>query len=198
MKRDTTEFVKCCHTYQTHANLIHTHPMSLQDMSTQQLFHTQELDLISPIHPPSNGYIWILVATEYFTKWVEVIPLKKATGPAMANFIKEHILCCFGIPYKIVSDNGTPFINKDVRAIIEYYKSSIEGLPLITFKGMDKRKQPIGSCQEFLATWCLTILEVGIGFFLIHFGLKEALPKWKLAFRHFLWYMEPRPSHQWS
>ena len=34
MKRDATEFVKCCHTCQTHANLIHTHPMSLQDMST--------------------------------------------------------------------------------------------------------------------------------------------------------------------
>ena len=105
-----------------HANLIHTHPMSLQDISTPWPFHTWGLNLISPIHPPSNGYIWILVATEYFTKWVEAIPLKRATGLAMANFIKEHILCRFGIPYKIVSDNGTPFINKDVRAITEYYK----------------------------------------------------------------------------
>ena len=122
MKRDTTEFGKCYHPYQMHANLIHTHPMSLQDISTPWPFHTWGLNLIGPIHLPSNGYIWILVATEYFTKWVEAIPLKRATGLAMANFIKEHILCRFGIPYKIVSDNGTPFINKDVRAITEYYK----------------------------------------------------------------------------
>ena len=41
---------------------------------------------------------------------------------ALANFIKEHILCPFGISYKIVSNNGTSFINKDIWAIIEYYK----------------------------------------------------------------------------
>ena len=122
MKRNTVEFVKCCHTCQTHANLIHTHPMSLQGMSTPWPFHNWGLDLIGPIHPPSNGYIWILVTTEYFTKWVEAIPLKRATGPTVANFIKEHILCHFGISYKIVSDNGTPFVNKDVQAITEYYK----------------------------------------------------------------------------
>jgi hypothetical protein len=84
-------------------------------------FHTWGLDLIGPINPPSNGCIWILVATEYFTKWVEAIPLKRATGAAVANFIREHIVCCFGIPHRIISDNDTPFINKDVRRVVEQY-----------------------------------------------------------------------------
>ena len=55
------------------------------------------------------------MATKYFTKWVEAIPLKKATSLAVANFIREHIICRFGIPHKIFTDNGTPFVNKDVR-----------------------------------------------------------------------------------
>jgi ribonuclease HI len=114
MKRDAAEFVKSCHTCQVHSNLIHTHPTSLQNMTTPWPFHTWGLDLIGPINPPSNGCIWILVATEYFTKWVEAIPLKKATGAAVVNFIREHIMCRFGIPHRIISDNGTPFINKDV------------------------------------------------------------------------------------
>uniref|UniRef100_A0A2N9HSG7 Integrase catalytic domain-containing protein n=1 Tax=Fagus sylvatica TaxID=28930 RepID=A0A2N9HSG7_FAGSY len=59
---------------------------------------------------------------EYFTKWVEAIPLKKATGVAIANFIRELIICRFGIPHKIVTDNGTPFINKDVRAMTKHYR----------------------------------------------------------------------------
>ena len=42
---------------------------------------------MGPINPPSNGHIWILAAIEYFTKWVEAIPLKKVAGAAMANFI---------------------------------------------------------------------------------------------------------------
>ena len=54
--------------------------------------HTLELDLVGPVNPPSYGYIWILVATEYLTKWAETIPLSKATGRAMVNFIKENII----------------------------------------------------------------------------------------------------------
>jgi ribonuclease HI len=122
MKRDTADFVKACHTCQMQANLIHTHPTNLQNMATPWPFHTWGLDLIGPINPPSGGYIWILAATEYFTKWVEAIPLRKATGAAVANFIREHIITRFGIPHKIISDNGTPFVNKDVREVLEHYR----------------------------------------------------------------------------
>jgi hypothetical protein len=61
------------------------------------------------------------MATEYFTKWVEAIPLRKETGAAIANFIREHIVTRFGIPYKLISDNDTSFINKDVREVLEHY-----------------------------------------------------------------------------
>uniref|UniRef100_A0A2N9HXB3 Uncharacterized protein n=1 Tax=Fagus sylvatica TaxID=28930 RepID=A0A2N9HXB3_FAGSY len=80
------------------------------------------LYLIGPINPSSGGCIWILVATEYFTKWVEAIPLRKATGAAVANFIREHIITRFGIPHKIISDNGTPFVNKNVKEVLEHYR----------------------------------------------------------------------------
>uniref|UniRef100_A0A2N9EDF9 Integrase catalytic domain-containing protein n=1 Tax=Fagus sylvatica TaxID=28930 RepID=A0A2N9EDF9_FAGSY len=122
MKKDTADFVKSCHTCQLQANLIHTHPTSLQNMATPWPFHTWGLDLIGSINPPSGGYIWILVATEYFSKWVETIPLRKATGAAVANFIREHIITRFGIPHKIISDNGTPFVNKSVREVLEHYR----------------------------------------------------------------------------
>ena len=125
MKKDAVDFVKTCHTCQVQTNLIHTHPTSLQNMATSWPFHTWGLDLISPINPISGGYIWILMATEYFTKWVEAIPLRKASGVVVANFIREHIISRFGIPYKLISDNGTPFINKDVRdvrEVLEHYQ----------------------------------------------------------------------------
>ena len=122
MKKDAADFVKACHTCQVQTNLIHTDPTSLQNMATPWPFHTCGLDLIGLINPASTGYIWILVATKYFTKWVEVIPLRKATGAAVANFIRENIITHFGIPYKLISDNGTPFINKDVREVLEHYQ----------------------------------------------------------------------------
>ncbi|CAL9017729.1 unnamed protein product [Prunus brigantina] len=101
MKKDAHDFVKRCHTCQIHANLSHKPPTLLQDMRTPWPFHTWGLDLIGTIHPPSDDYIWILTATEYFTKWVEAIPLRKATGAAVSNFIREYIVCRFGIPYNM-------------------------------------------------------------------------------------------------
>ena len=62
------------------------------------------------------------MATEYFTKWVETIPLRKATDGAMANFIKKNIIVRFGVPYRIISDNGMPFVNIEVRKMQEFYQ----------------------------------------------------------------------------
>ena len=90
-------------------------------MTTPWPFYTRGLDLIGPINPPSNGYIWILAAIEYFTKWVKAIPLKKAIGAAVANFVRGHIITRFGIPKRLISDNGTPFINKDMKELTEAY-----------------------------------------------------------------------------
>jgi hypothetical protein len=55
--------------------------------------------LIGQINPPSSkGYKFVLLATDYFTKWVEAIPLKKVTSENMVEFVKEHIIYRFGIP----------------------------------------------------------------------------------------------------
>ena len=40
----------------------------------------------------------------------------------MANFIKENIIVRFGVPHKIISNNGTPFVNSDVRRMLEFYQ----------------------------------------------------------------------------
>uniref|UniRef100_A0A2N9FCC3 Integrase catalytic domain-containing protein n=1 Tax=Fagus sylvatica TaxID=28930 RepID=A0A2N9FCC3_FAGSY len=157
MKKDTADFVKSCHTCQLQANLIHTHPTSLQNMATPWPFHTWGLDLIGPINPSSGGCIWILVATEYFTKWVEAIPLRKATGAAVAavantfSSIPQHIITRFGIPHKIISDNGTPFVNKNVKEVWSIIESSTADLRLITLKAMDRRRQLIACLLRILS-----------------------------------------------
>jgi hypothetical protein len=53
-----------------------------------------------------------VVATDYFTKWVEAIPLKEVTTANMIDFIQEHIIYRFGIPQIITTDQGKMFISK--------------------------------------------------------------------------------------
>ena len=121
MKKDAAFFVRKCHACQIHDNLLHRPTYALQDMHTPCPFHTWGLDLIGPIRPTSNRYIWIITATEYFTKWVEAVPLRNATGAVIANFIREYLVSRFGISYKIVSDNETPFVNKQVHCMFVGY-----------------------------------------------------------------------------
>ena len=68
-------------------------------------FRGWRIDLIGQIFLlSSKGHKFILVATDYFTKWVEAIPLKMVTSKSMVDFVKEHIVYHFRIPQTITTD----------------------------------------------------------------------------------------------
>ncbi|KAL5541953.1 hypothetical protein UlMin_009663 [Ulmus minor] len=106
MEKDAMGYAQKCQNCQLFGNKIHAPSVNLHPVNTPWPFHTWALDLIGPISPPSRGRIWILTATENFTKWAEAVPLKKATSEAIAMFILEHIICRFGVPRRILTDNG--------------------------------------------------------------------------------------------
>ena len=69
--------------------------------------------------PSSKGYRFVLVATDYFTKWTEAVPLKHMTHKEAIEFITKHIIHRFGIPQTLTTDQGSSFISKEVRAFAE-------------------------------------------------------------------------------
>jgi hypothetical protein len=74
------------------------------------------MDMIDKINPLfSKGHQYILTIIDYFTKWVEVIPMKSVTSKDVINFIKEHIIHRFGIPQTITTDGGSVFISEEFR-----------------------------------------------------------------------------------
>jgi hypothetical protein len=80
------------------------------------------LDFIGKIHPPSvKGHCFVIVATDYFTKWTEAIPLKNMTHKEVIGFITEHIIHRFGIPQTLTTDQGSSFVAKEVRDFVNYY-----------------------------------------------------------------------------
>jgi hypothetical protein len=72
------------------------------------------LDFVGKIRPPSSkGHCFVIVATDYFTKWTEAIPLKNMTHREVIEFIPGHIIHRFGIPQDLITYQGTSFISKE-------------------------------------------------------------------------------------
>ena len=66
-----------------------------------------DMDVIRPITPKaSNGHRFIFVVIDYFTKWVEAASYASVTKSVVAHFIKREIICQYGLPKRIISDNG--------------------------------------------------------------------------------------------
>ena len=53
--------------------------------------------------------MWILTATDYFTKWVEVVPTRQAIDAMIIEFLISNIMSRFGCPRKIVTNNARAF-----------------------------------------------------------------------------------------
>ncbi|KAL0427853.1 UNVERIFIED_CONTAM: hypothetical protein Slati_2960100 [Sesamum latifolium] len=63
------------------------------------------IDIVGPF-PLARQKKFLLVAIDYFTKWVEAEPLSRITETKVMKFIWRNLICRFGLPREIISDNG--------------------------------------------------------------------------------------------
>jgi hypothetical protein len=81
------------------------------------------LDFIGQIHPSSSkGHRFMLIATDYFMKWTEAVPLKNMTHKEVIEFITEHIIHRFSIPQTLTTDQGTSFTSSQAHEFTNSYK----------------------------------------------------------------------------
>lgn len=70
----------------------------------------------------SNRHKFILIAIDYFTKWVEVVSYANVTKQVVVRFLKNNIICRYGIPNKIIIDNGSNLSNKTMKELYANFK----------------------------------------------------------------------------
>jgi hypothetical protein len=91
----------------------------------------------------SNGYRWVLTATDYFTRWVEAIPMKKETEEVVMSFLEDRIITRFGTPAKITTDNAKAFSSLSLAEFSSSTGSSCLILPTTIPREMDWQNQVI-------------------------------------------------------
>ncbi|XP_022040192.1 uncharacterized protein K02A2.6-like [Helianthus annuus] len=112
MHRDTTEQQRKCDSCQIHAPVPKSPKHDLVPISSAWPFYKWGMDIVGPFPPAKGGVKFLLVAIDYFTKWPVVKPLKKITGKQVIDFVWENIICHYGLPGVLVTDNGKQFAEK--------------------------------------------------------------------------------------
>ena len=107
IEKDCIQIVRQYHQCQIHGNLNHLPPIVLNSLSSPWPFAAWGIDIIGEIRPnASNGHKYIVVAIDYFSRWIEVESFRTLKAKQMAKFIEKSLICRYGIPHHIVIDNG--------------------------------------------------------------------------------------------
>ncbi|RDY12557.1 Gypsy retrotransposon integrase-like protein 1, partial [Mucuna pruriens] len=106
LELDCYQYVWKCIKCQIHADHINVAPSILHNMTSPWPFSMWGINVIGPIEPKaSNGHRFILVAIDYFTKWVEATSYSTVTHNVVVKFIKRDIICRYGLLAHIITDN---------------------------------------------------------------------------------------------
>ena len=71
--------------------------------------------------PPCFNNLYILLAVDYVSKWVEVIPTRTNDASVAAQFLRNHVFSRLDTPRPLITDNGTHFFNKIIDKVLHKY-----------------------------------------------------------------------------
>jgi hypothetical protein len=122
MVADCFRYYKGCEECQKHEDVQLMPATFLHPIIKPWPFRGWGFYFIGKIHAPlTKGHCFVIVATDYFTKWTEAIPLKNMTHKEVIGFITEHIIHRFDITQTLTTDQGTSFVAKEVRDFVNSY-----------------------------------------------------------------------------
>ncbi|XP_056688165.1 uncharacterized protein [Spinacia oleracea] len=122
METDCYRFIKTCPKCQIFSNLNHLPPLELYTFTSPWPFSTWGIDIIGKITPTGvGGHEYVLVAIDYFIKWVKACSFSQITAKHVAKFLERNIFCRYGVPHEIISDQGSHF-RAEVQELLEKYR----------------------------------------------------------------------------
>ncbi|KAL4297162.1 hypothetical protein GQ457_12G011620 [Hibiscus cannabinus] len=123
LHRDAQLFCQQCDRCQRTGNISRRNEMPLQNILEVELFDVWGIDFMGPF-PSSFGNLYILLAVDYVSKWVEAIATTHNDAKTMQRFIKKNIFTRFGTPRVMITyhpqTNGQAEVsNREIKSILE-------------------------------------------------------------------------------
>ena len=119
MGDDIKIYVQSCDTCQRRQRPVKTEP--LHPIKVGQPYDRIGMDIVGPLPLTKKGNQYIVVATEYLTKWPEARALPDAKAASVVAFFYKDIICRHGCPKELLTDQGTHFANEMLNAMCQQF-----------------------------------------------------------------------------
>ena len=122
MKSDAADYVKKCDPFQRMSPILKSSVQDLVSISSSWPFSQWGIDIVGPLPTAPAQKKLLLVATDYFSKWIKADAFSSIKDIDVTRFIWKNIVCQFGVPRSIVSDNGPQFDSRVYRDFFQELK----------------------------------------------------------------------------
>ncbi|GJZ58470.1 reverse transcriptase domain-containing protein [Tanacetum coccineum] len=109
MHEDARKLIRACQDCQVHKPIPRSRQQKLSLITSLWPFYKWGIDISGPFSEGPRKVKFLIVAIDYFTKWIEAKPVATITGNQIKKFMWDNIVCRFGLPGEIISDNGKQF-----------------------------------------------------------------------------------------
>ncbi|GJR83308.1 reverse transcriptase domain-containing protein [Tanacetum coccineum] len=109
MHEDARKLIRACQDCQVHKPVPRSPQQKLSPITSPWPFYKWGIDIAGPFLEGPGKVKFLIVAIDYFTKWIEAKPVATITGNQIKKFVWDNIVCRFGLPGEIISDNGKQF-----------------------------------------------------------------------------------------
>ncbi|GJW16966.1 reverse transcriptase domain-containing protein [Tanacetum coccineum] len=109
MHEDARKLIKACQDCQVHKPIPRSPQQKLSPITSPWPLYKWGIDIAGPFSEGPGKVKFLIVAIDYFTKWIEAKPVATITGNQIKKFVWDNIVCRFGLPREIISDNGKQF-----------------------------------------------------------------------------------------
>ncbi|GKV49673.1 hypothetical protein SLEP1_g56411 [Rubroshorea leprosula] len=178
IQEDAKRFVQRCHKCQFFAHLTHQPAEELTSMIAPWPFAQWGVDLLGPFVKAVGGATHLVVAVDYFTKWVEAKPLSCLTSRRIEDFLFSSVICRYGIPNQIIADNGPQLNCNSFRDFYSSYEiklvftsvyhpeanGMVESVNKAILEGINPSRTATGETPYHLAfgTEAVILVEIGV------------------------------------
>lgn len=154
MFRDVAHYIRHCQICQQ-TKVEQAKPAGFMGKKTvEQPWDTIAADVMGPFPRSKEGFVYVLIIQDLYTKWIEIQALKKSTGSTISRALIDLVFSRWGTPRVLLTDNGTEFVNKDMKSLATEY-----GYRQLTTPLYHPQADPVERVNRVVRTMMIAFIE---------------------------------------